>query len=226
MRERGASAIRSVVVTTMIVVAVVAIGLPMAWRWLGSPFTTTSVDRTAPPILVELRDLADYRAATGEFEVLVDVEEDVKYLPGFLAGERVFFVGVGTVEASIDFSTLDDQAITIDEERTSVVVTLPPAVLQTAVVDPSRSHVANRDRGVINRVSGLFTDNPTSEAELYELAGAKIQEAAAASELLERAEANTRTMLTGMLRGMGFERIQVRFTGETVAPAPDTPNEP
>jgi len=141
----------------------------------------------------------------------VDVEKDVKYVPAFLAGERVFFVGVGSVEATVDFSTLDDSAIQISEDRTGVVVTLPRATLQPAVVDPARSHVADRDRGVFDRVAGMFSDNPTGETDLYEIAGAKIADAAAASELATRAEDNTRTMLTGMLESLGFERVVVRF---------------
>jgi Protein of unknown function (DUF4230) len=224
MRERRSSPIRSLVLTTMVVLAVIIIGLPFAWKWLGSPFGTKTVDRTAPPVLVELRDLADYRAASGDFEVLIDIEKDVKYLPSFIAGERVFFVGVGSVEASVDFSSMDDNAIVIDEDRTGVVVTLPRATLEDAVVDPERSHVADRDRGVLDRLGGVFSDNPTSETELYLIAEEKIAAAAAASELQVRAEENTRTMLTGMLSGMGFERVTVRFVDDPgAAPVPAEP---
>lgn len=224
MRERRSSRLGSVILTTIGVAIALVIALPFLWRFLGSPFSTRTVDRTAPPVLTELRDLADYRAATGEFEVLVDVEKDVKYMPAFVAGERVFFVGVGTVEATVDFSTLDDSAIQINEDRTAVVVTLPRATLEPAVVDPARSHVADRDRGVLDRVAGMFSDNPTGEGELYELATAKINDAAAASELLVRAEDNTRTMLTGMLETLGFERVVVRFVDDpSQAPLEPTP---
>lgn len=226
MREHRSSPFRSLIVVTMVVVAVIVIGLPLAWKWLGSPFSTKTVDRTAPPVLVELRDLADYRAASGDFEVLVDVEKDVKYLPAFLAGERVFFVGVGSVEASVDFSSMDDTAIDMSEDRSAVVVTLPRATLEDAVVDPDRSHVADRDRGVLDRVGGMFSDNPTGETELYQLAEAKIEDAAAASELRTRAEQNTRTMLVGMLKGMGFERVTVRFVDDpNASPSPATPEQ-
>ena len=44
------------------------------------------------------------------------------------------------------------------------------------------------------------------------LAEQKLPEAAAADPaLLERAEENTRSMLEGMMRGLGFERVTVRF---------------
>lgn len=214
MRERRSSRLGSIILTTIGVAIALVVLAPFVWKFLGSPFSTRTVDRTAPPVLTELRDLADYRAASGDFEVLVDVEKDVKYLPAFLAGERVFFVGVGSVDATVDFSTLDDSAIQINDDRTGVVVTLPKATLQPAVVDPERSHVADRDRGVLDRLAGMFSDNPTGETDLYEIAGTKIEAAAAASELAVRAEDNTRTMLTGMLESLGFERVVVRFVDD------------
>jgi hypothetical protein len=77
---------------------------------------------------------------------------------------------------------------------------------------------------VLDRLGGVFSDNPTSETELYVIAEEKIAAAAAASELQVRAEENTRTMLTGMLRGMGFERVTVRFVDDPgAAPVPAEP---
>lgn len=219
------------IVTTLVLVLVLAVGLPLVWRWLGTPFATKEVDRSAPPVLTQLRDLSDYHAASGEFEVLVDFEKDVKWLPSVIAGERVFFVGVGSVDATVDFATLGDQAVSMNAARTEVTITLPEPTLTKAVVDPERSHVANRDRGFLNRLSGVFTDNPTSEQELYQLAGTKITDAAAASDIQKRAEDNTRNMLYSLLKTLGFQKVDVRFAGadgttsvvdtvaETVAPA-------
>ncbi len=218
--KRSGGGLRSLVTTTLVIVVVLVVGVPLLWRWLGTPFSTKTIDRTAPPVLVQLRDLAEYHAASGDFEVLVDVEKDVSWLPSALAGERVFFVGVGSVDAVVDFTTLGDEAVQMNAGRTEVTVTLPPPVLGTAVVDPARSEVANRDRGLLNRLSGVFTDNPTSETELYLLAGQRMQEAATASDLGRRAEDNTRNMLYSLLKTLGFEKVNVRFDGRTAVPAP------
>jgi hypothetical protein len=209
--KRSGGAMRSLITTTLVVVVVLAVGVPMLYRWLGTPFATKQVDRTAPPVLVSLRDLHEYHAASGDFEVLVDVEQDVKWLPSALAGERVLFVGVGSVDAVVDFSTLADEAVAMNSERTEVTIELPSPILGRPNVDPSRSEVANRDRGLLNRLSGVFTDNPTSEKELYLIAGDKMAAAAEASELQQRAEDNTRNMLYGMMKNLGFEKVDVRF---------------
>ena len=74
-------------------------------------FGTTEIDRSQPPLLVQLSDLAEYRAATSNFELVVDLEKDVKFLPDFVAGERSVMVAAGTVDAKVDFSGLTEQNI-------------------------------------------------------------------------------------------------------------------
>jgi hypothetical protein len=46
---------------------------------------------------------------------------------------------------------------------------------------------------------------------LYALAQTKVGRAAAASDLQRRAEANTRAMLTGLARSLGFTQVTVTF---------------
>jgi hypothetical protein len=179
---------------------------------LGNPFSSHSVDRSQPAVLNALEDLSEYRAATGQFQVIVDVEQDTKYVPSFLKGERTLFVASGNVDATVDFSTLDDSAIAVSEDGKHVTVTLPPARLQEARVDTEASHVVDRDRGVLDRVGSVFSDSPTGERELYLLAEDKLEAAAVADgRLTKRAQANTREMLTGMLEGLGYDDVTVRF---------------
>jgi len=180
-------------------------------------FGTTKVDRSAPVVLKQLRDVSTYTAATGEFESTVDIESD-SWLPSFLDGERAIFVGVGTVDAQVDFSQLSKDAIVVGENG-AVTVTLPQPTLGKAHVDPSRSHVANRDRGLVNRIAGMFKDNPTSEQELYVTAQHRIAKAARGSEMRTRAERNTEEMLKGLLGKLGFEQVTVVWTGPAHDPA-------
>jgi len=67
-------------------------------------------------------------------------------------------------------------------------------------------------RGLLDRAGGVFQDSPTSERELLVLAERKLLEAARADPtLLDTAQRNTRETLTGLLRGLGFERVTIRF---------------
>lgn len=179
---------------------------------LRNPFTTESVDRTQPAVLKALEDLHDFRAATGHFQVIIDLEKDARYVPALIKGERTLFVAAGTVDAGVDFSRLGSDAVSVSDDGRSVAVTLPRAKLSRPHVDPARSYVYERERGVLDRLGALFSDNPTSERPLYLLAERRL--AAAAEDgtgLTERAEHNTRTMLEGLLRSLGFTDVEVRF---------------
>jgi hypothetical protein len=210
-KDRGRS---SSLLTGVVIVGLVATAAVLASKLWGLPFSTATKDHSPPPVLLDLRNLSDYHAAQAQFEVTLDQEQDVKWLPSFIAGERVQFVAVGTVDATVDFRSLGDDAVQVSADGTSVVITLPRAALAEPVLDLDLSHVLNRDRGVLNRVGGMFTDNPTSERELLLNAEDKLAAAATETDLLQRAENNTKSMLYSMLRSLGFESVDVRFEGQ------------
>ncbi|MDP9376524.1 MAG: DUF4230 domain-containing protein [Actinomycetota bacterium] len=171
-----------------------------------------TVDRTQPAVLKSIAPLRQFRAATANLQVIVDVERDNPLLPSFLKGERVLFVAGGNVDAGVDFSQVGAESIEVDETRTRVRIELPAARLYDARVDPARSHVFDRDRGLIDRVESVFEDSPTEERSLYLLAERKLRHTAAADhELLRTAERNTRAMLEGLLRGLSFRDVTIEF---------------
>lgn len=210
-RDKSRSGITALLITTVLVVGAVMIAGALGWMLLGKPFSTKTVDRSATPVLTEIRDLSEFHAAQGDFNVLVDLEKDVKYLPSALAGERTLFIGVGTVDAKVDFSRMGADAIVVSPDGKSVTVTLPAPVLEKPTLDSQRSHVASRKRGLFNRIGGMFSDNPTSETVLYQAAELKLADAAAASDLRQRAEDHTEKMLEQMLTRLGYEDVTIVF---------------
>lgn len=179
------------------------------------PFGTRTKDRSQPVVLRSLERLTQYRAASANLEVIVDVEED-GILPSFLQGEKTLLVAAGTVDSSVDFRGIGRRGLQVSEDRRAVTVTLPAARLGAARVDLARSRVFDRDRGLLDRVGSVFDDDPDDERALLLLAERKLRAAASADGgVVEAAERNTKTMLESLLRGLGFERVTVRF-----APAP------
>ena len=178
------------------------------------------IDRSPAPLLTALDDLAQYHAATGTFQVLVDVEKDTPYLPSAISGERTTLFATGNVDAFVDFTNLGPERIIVSDDRRSVAITLPPAQLAAATVDPAASRVVGRERGLVERVSGAFESSPTDDQALYQLAEDKLDAAARGSDLTARAEDNTRQMLTTLARSLGYEQVTVAFDGAPVgAPA-------
>jgi Protein of unknown function (DUF4230) len=210
MRNNSRSGFLGTLVGGGIVVAVLLVVAGMVSIKLN-PFKTESKDHSPPPILTELREITDLHAAQAEFEVVIDDEKDVRYMPAALAGERVQFVAVGTVDAVVDLSTLTADAIEFDPETNSVVLTLPAPTIGDPVIDHEVSHVMNRDRGLFNRLGGLFSDNPTSEDALYEAASDKMADAAAQSGLVAMAEAHVEDVLEATITRLGVDEVEVRF---------------
>lgn len=192
--------------TLVAVVSLVAAGLV----GIKLPFQSTTIDRSQPALLKSIQDVSQYHAAVGNFEVVLDYEEDVNWVPSFLAGERSLFVAAGTVNAYVDFSGLAEGDLTLSEDGKSAEIRLPEAQLSEPNLDQDRTYLFSQDRGVINRVGdALSTQN---QQDLYRLAEQKMMSAAEESELTQQADENTRAMLIGMFNALD---IKVTFADGT-----------
>jgi hypothetical protein len=210
-RRFPAGAVTAAVLLLVVLLGVSTLGSLRLWPSLPNPFATRQVDRSQPVLLKAIEDLEVYKAATGNFQVVVDLEESSRGVPLVIKGQRTLFVAGGSVDAEVDFSTLDEGAIKVSGDGKRAEITLPRARLTQARVDPEQSRVFSRERGLLDRLGSVLSDNPTSERELYRLAQEKMEAAAASSDLLPQAERNTRAMLESMLRSLGFTEVSVTF---------------
>lgn len=180
---------------------------------LRNPFTETTTVSPQPAILKSISQLSRYEAASGEFQVVVDLTKRVSILPSFLAGSETLFVGQGEVVAFVDFSHLRNKDIVTNHARTTVAITLPKAQLEPAVLNVTQSYVYAQQQGLFDRIGNFFSGNPNSQQQVYILAEQKIQAAAQASPLRADAQSNTRAMLDSMLASLGYQHVTVTFTG-------------
>ena len=180
---------------------------------LRNPFAETTTVRSQPVILKSITNLSRYEAASGSFQVVVDLTKRSSLIPSFLEGSETLFIGQGTDIAFIDFSQLKSQAITMNANRTAVTVALPKAQLEPAVLNVSQSYVYAQQQGLFNRIGNFFSGNPNSQQQVYQIAQGKIETAARQSPLLADAQKNTEGMLTGMLTSLGFQHVTVTFGG-------------
>jgi hypothetical protein len=198
-------------------VAAVAVAVPIGGYVAGAlpalpgPFEQETVDRSPGPLLVAVADIAEYHAATGTFQVLVDLERDTPHVPAFISGERTTLFATGHVDAVVDLSGLAPERVSVSADRRAVTFTLPAPRLDPATLDPAASRVVGRDRGIAERLADVVEDNPVQDEELYRLAGQKLDDAARQSDLVSRAEANTGEMLTALARSLGYEQVTVTF---------------
>ncbi len=179
---------------------------------LRNPFAETTVDRSQPALLKSITALSRYEAASGSFQVIVDLAKRSSFIPSFIEGTDTLFVGAGSDIAFVDFSGLRGKAIVVSPNRTGVTITLPPSQLEPAVLNVKQSYVFAEQQGLLNRVGNFFSSNPNSQRQVYILAQDKIQAAAKHSPLIADAERNTTAMLTGLMHSLGFKRVTVIFS--------------
>lgn len=196
----------------VLVLAVFFAGIRLAvLPGLKDLFGTETHDRSGPALLQSIQDMSRYDAASGNFQVVVDLEKDTKYLPDAVRGSRTLYIGAGTVDAYVDLGKVGKNDVTVNDDRTSATLHLPHAALGKPALDPDRSYAVSKQRGLLDRLGDLFSDNPNSEQAVQKVAVKHIGEAAEDSGLTKRAETNTTGMLQGLLRSLGFKEVRVSY---------------
>ncbi|MGC4983874.1 DUF4230 domain-containing protein [Streptomyces sp. NBC_00659] len=201
-----------VVSAFVLVLVVLFAGLRLAvLPGLRDVFGTETHDNSGPTLLKSIQDMSRYDAASGNFQVVVDLEKDAKYLPDAIRGTRTLYVGAGTVDAYVDLGRIDQKDVTVNDDRTSATLRLPHAALGKPALDPDHSYAVSKQRGLLDRLGDVFSDNPNDERAVQRLAAQHIGKAAKDSRLTARAEENTTSMLEGLLRSLGFTDVTVTY---------------
>jgi len=200
-------------------VLLVVLSLVGGFMWLrgalpdfDNPFAAETVDRTSPAVLQSIQDIGEYRAASANYELLVDLERDTD-LPAVILGERTLFVAVGSVDAGVDLRALGPDAVEVSADGSGVSINLPPAEVYDAELDSSGSYIYERDEGLLNRIGNVFSGDGDHYREVSIAAEERLNEAARANDdLATRAEENTAAMLESLLRSLGYERVEISFS--------------
>lgn len=212
----GLSTVKSVLVWLSGIVAaglIVVVGAD-AFGYSLFPWRQPAQDR--PAVLKSIQDISEHHAAVGNFEVVLDLEENVleelewipvvgnaiEALPDVVDGRRTLFVATGTVDAYVDFSGITDDDLKLSEDGSSVEIWLPEAELDKPNLDSELSYVFTQERGLLARIADAL-ETP-EQAKYYQLAEAKLTAAAEASELRQRARENTEAMLSAMFSSLGI----------------------
>lgn len=207
MRRRWSTILGSLLLLPLLVLALVGAAGVLDYKPAWNPFAEETVDRTGPSVLESLTEISDFHAASGYYETVVDIEKDTRFVPDWISGERVLYVGKGHVDGVVDFSDLDEDSVTVSDDGTMAAITLPTPTVGSPALDLENSYVVSYDQGIINRFKGSELER---EAQLRAV---EQMEAAAAGEgmLLDMAEENTASMLRGLLGALGFSQISISF---------------
>jgi hypothetical protein len=154
-----------------------------------------------PTVVRQIQQLQRLETVNYTMDKIISGERDNPYLPKFLAGDRLLLVVHGEVIGGIDLGKVQPGDVSVDAR--AIWLRIPTAEIFTARIDNAKTRVYSRE-------TGLFSSpDPNLESEVREEAERQLQQAALQEGILKSAEQNARSTLSSMLKGLGFERVEI-----------------
>lgn len=143
----------------------------------------------------EIRALARLETIQYSVEKVITGETGGGTLAG-LFGDKILFVGHGTVIAGVDMEKLRPEHMRF--ENGVLTVQLPPAEIFIATLDNEKSYVYERDTGI------LTNPDPNLETQVRQVAEQEVLKAALEDGILEQAQINAEAYLLKFFNALGF----------------------
>lgn len=159
-------------------------------------------------IIYEIRSLARLETIQYTLEKVITVEESQGTL-SFLFGDKLLFVGHGTVIAGVDLARLRPQDMWV--EGGVLFMRLPPAEIFVVDLDNEKSYVYDRETGLLTQ-GDLNIEKTARMAAENEIAQTALEDG-----ILSQAQENAENYLSRLLRGLGYP--DVVFVEATPAPS-------
>ena len=168
------------------------------WDHLASLVSarTTRIDTSQPTVVMQIRRLARLESAAFTMEKMVSGDREGRILPAFLTGDRILLEVHGEAVAGVDFNQLTPAEVQVSGR--SIHVHLPPAQIFTVALDDTKTHVYQRQTGLLVPV------DPSLEGEVREQAVDNLRQSALEAGILATAHRNACSTVTKLLLGLNF----------------------
>ena len=185
--------------TLGIVIALLVVAVVVLWFRGGGP---GRIDTSRPAVVRHIQQLQRLETVVFGMDKIVSGGWESRFLPTFLAGEQLLLVVYGDVTAGVDLGRIEASSVSVSGR--AIDIRLPEPEIFATRVDNDRTRVYSRRTGLFTRVDPHLESEVRKEAEL------QIRQSALDGGVLRVAAANARTTMTTLLRGLGFEEVQVR----------------
>ena len=159
------------------------------------------IDTSRPSVVRQIQQLQRLETVVFAMDKIVSGGYENKYLPRFLAGDRLLLIVYGDVTAGVDLGRVEADHVRIEDKL--VQLTLPDAEIFSTRIDNERTRVYSRETGLFSSV------DPALETEVRKEAERQIRQGALDAGVLQAARVNARHTLEAFLRGLGFERVEI-----------------
>jgi hypothetical protein len=172
-----------------------------------APTRTPTPTPTATPtpiiVLSQVNSLGRYESVEFVIQTVVDLERDSDTFWERVCGsDKLLLVAGGEVHAGFDLAKVRPGDLRVDGR--SVRLILPPAEVFEYFVKEDQTQVYQRSTGLLCR------PDPNLETEARRMAEERLLDYALQQGILDRAEQAGLTQLEGLLRGLGFEQVELR----------------
>lgn len=162
----------------------------------------TVIDVNQPTVVRQIQQLQRLETVNYTLDKIIAGEHDNPYLPKFLAGDRLLLVVHGEVVAGIDLGKVQPADVTVNSRTISLHI--PLAEIFSTRIDNAKTRVYSRDTGLFS------TPDPNLESQVRQEAERQLQLAALQDGILKAADQNARNTLSSMLKGLGFNAVDIQ----------------
>jgi Protein of unknown function (DUF4230) len=155
-----------------------------------------------PTVVRQIQQLERLETVAYTMDKIISGEHEYTYVPKLLAGDRLLLVAHGEVVAGINLTEIQSGDVLVHGQTVSIH--LPAAEVFSTRLDNAKTKVYSRE-------TGLFSSpDPNLESEVREEAERQLQQAALQDGILKTAADNARSTISGMLKGLGFQEVEIR----------------
>lgn len=165
-------------------------------RSAGAP----RIDTSRPTVVRQIQQLQRLETVAFNMDKIISGGWESRYIPTFLAGERLLLIVAGDVTAGVDLGRI--AAANIIVSGPTIRMKIPDTEIFATRVDNERTRVYSRETGLFTRV------DPNLESDVRREAERQVRQAALDNGILQVAAANARTTLQSFLRGLGFDQAE------------------
>ena len=181
-----------------------ALLITVTW-WVSSSRSSrvVRIDASRPSVIAQIQKLQRLETVVFGMDKIVVGERESKYLPKFLAGDRLLLIVFGEVTAGIDLSRVQASDVDVDPEGPAIRLKIPAPEIFSTRLDNERTRVYSRETGLFSRV------DPDLETDVRREAERQVRQAAVEGGIMDTAKSNAGTTLTAFLQGLGFASVTV-----------------
>jgi hypothetical protein len=165
---------------------------------------TVVVRADAPTVVRQVQGLSKLETSRYTMEKILDAERSRRFVPEWLAGEKLVFVAHGEVVAGLDLSKLGEGDVQVSGD--AVTLRLPEPEILYSRLDNEKSYVYNRDTGILSR------QDKDLESKVRATAEEQLRASAVEDGILKEARENGEKSLAVLLASMGYK--DVRFADD------------